>query len=54
MKEPKTLLFMFSVCVPWIFWPELGQCNEGSVSLDDGSGRQKTIISFLFDSAHIG
>ena len=33
---------------------ELGQCNEGSVSLDDGTGRQKTIISFLFDSAHLG
>ena len=54
LYEPKTALFLFSFCVPWIFWPELGQCNEGSVSQDDGSGRQKTIISFLFDSAHLG
>ena len=56
LRNKRALVLLF--CVPWIFCPSLswvlGQCNEGSVSLDDGSGRQKTIISFLFDSAHLG
>ena len=54
VKEQKSLGLVILCSLDILPELELGQCNEGSVSLDDGSGRQKTIISFLFDSAHLG